>query len=213
MNKTIKLILLSVVLIIIINSLRLEQLFFVNAQERIIEQKCVDGFVRTVLNEYEGLSVHQLFYDTLMFKIDTHFTIKDMESVVLEFEEYFSNGNDADFIKRIKFLDQSVSDIMLPRRPGDCIIEFVKVNETDRFDYINIYSVNPEVFPDYCDFTSYGSLRRQYDFNICVPMDFDVEDNFAVINSVYFSGVDCEELLILNEHNICIIQEADNRGF
>lgn len=120
--------------------------FFVNAGDRIEEQKAIDPFVCSVVDEFDGLSVHQLYYDTLMFKIDEDFSLADMEAVVIRFEDYRAERSDVDFIKRIKFLDQNVHDILIPR-VGACTIEFVRWNDSKHFDTLNIYSLDSEKYP------------------------------------------------------------------
>ncbi len=207
MKRLFRLVVLLSLLLLSLWGLFFEYKFFSISQERIGKQRSINAFVDTIEAEYPELSVHQLTYDVLMFKFQNGFQINDMEDVILKYETYAQANENAGFVRRIVFLDESVQDILLPRS-GECVIEFARGENNDRFDVINIYDVNPDTYAYYGDYTSYQNLSRPYGFNVFVNMHFDLDDNMEVINALWLSpDLNIANANLLSDSGIVISEE------
>lgn len=179
--------------------------YFSHAWERCQLQYTVDPYVRHILNEHNELSIHQLSYRTLMFKFDNGFPVEKMEQVVMEFEDYCKSHQRANQVDHIVFLDDGVTDILIPGR-GDCVIEFVR--DDDLFGVINIYDANPEKYPMYYEFASYQNLSRDYYFDVNTDLSFGEPFDPSVINSIYLNPIfTYENSQVLNQMGVDISEE------
>lgn len=176
---------LTCLFVLIICVLSYEYKYFKYAWERYQLQYTVDPYVRHVLDENDELSIHQLLPRTLMFKFDNGFQVEKMEQVVLEYEDYCNTHPKANKIDHIMFIDEGVTDIDVAARHGDCVIEFVR--DDDRFGVINIYDVNPEKYPMYCEFATYQDLSRDYYFDVNTDLSFGNPFDPSVIKSIYLN--------------------------
>ena len=195
-------------LIICILGLSLELRFFSNTSDRRTNQRIINPYIEAVEAEYnESVTAFQLYEDTIIFKITNSCQIEDLEQVVIRFEEYKLSDSDSGFVKRIKFVDESVVDTLIPRT-GDCVIEYCFDKNNEIYSIINIYSVNADTYGQFADFSSYQSLLRQYEFNVFTEMIIEENDDFSVISTWYCRpDIICQGSEYLSQQHVNIISE------
>lgn len=204
---------LCILLVVLIGiGLVFECLFFSFSRRRLVKQYEIDNFIEYVETEYSSVKIFQLYEDTLMFKISSETDIIDAENIILDFERWGRENHKGEFVRRIKFLDENVSDSFIPR-DGDCVIEFYRDSSQGKFITINIYKVNASLFPQFSVFSSYGKLSRKYNFNVFTEVKIDSSDNIDVISQWY-----CNLALMHNEneylHNngVLIVEERSDKN-
>ena len=209
MKHITKLFLLLCILVLLVIGIVLECKFFVVVNDRYDKQRHLKTFVESsFISDNNNIYVYQMSSSILMFKINNSISINDMEYIVKQYELYCDSNEDADFIRRIVFLDENIQDMLMPRR-GNCVIEFARKGNSS-FDVINIYDIDADYYPFLCDFTTYQSLSRRYKFDIFMDMIFDEDDDFEVIDSIFFSPQTyCEGVSYLKDADVII---DDNRG-